>query len=43
MITSKPDVKVVERHNSDEYIIVGCDGIWERYVENSQGLINIVN
>jgi serine/threonine protein phosphatase PrpC len=28
MITSKPDVKVVERHTSDEFIIVGCDGIW---------------
>lgn len=43
MITCKPDVKVVEKHSSDEFIIVGCDGIWERYVENSQGLISIVN
>ena len=43
MITCKPDIKVVERNSSDEFIIVGCDGIWERYVEESQGLINIVN
>jgi hypothetical protein len=21
---------------------MGCDGIWERYVDNSQGLIDIV-
>jgi len=21
---------------------VGCDGIWERYVENSQGLIDLI-
>ena len=21
---------------------MGCDGIWERYVENSQGLLDIV-
>jgi serine/threonine protein phosphatase PrpC len=28
MITCKPDVKVVERTPQDEFIIVGCDGIW---------------
>jgi serine/threonine protein phosphatase PrpC len=28
MITCKPDVKVVERSTQDEFIIVGCDGIW---------------
>lgn len=28
MITSKPDVKVIERHTFDEFIILGCDGIW---------------
>jgi serine/threonine protein phosphatase PrpC len=28
MITCKPDVKVVERNTQDEFIIVGCDGIW---------------
>lgn len=44
MITCKPDVKVVPRDkNNDEYIILGCDGIWERYVDDSQGMINILN
>jgi serine/threonine protein phosphatase PrpC len=28
MITCKPDVKVIERNGQDEFIIVGCDGIW---------------
>lgn len=43
MITCKPDVKVVDRDSSnDEFIIIGCDGIWQRYVDNSQGLINII-
>lgn len=42
MITCKPDIKTVERQSSDEFIILGCDGIWQRYVENSQGLIDII-
>lgn len=42
MITCKPDIKTVERSNKDEFIIIGCDGIWEKYVDNSQGLIDIV-
>jgi protein phosphatase 1G len=43
MITCKPDVKVFERSpDKDEFIVIGCDGIWERYVDNSQGLIDLV-
>ncbi len=42
MITCKPDIKEVARSNEDEFIIIGCDGIWEKYVENSQGLIDMV-
>ena len=40
MITCKPDIKSIPRQNNDEFIIMGCDGIWERYVDNSQGLID---
>ena len=32
MITSKPDVKQVTRGEDDQFIIAGCDGIWEKYV-----------
>lgn len=29
MITCKPDVKKVERKKGvDEFILIGCDGIW---------------
>ena len=42
MITCKPDIRVVPRANNDEFIIMGCDGIWERYVDNSQGLIDML-
>lgn len=28
--------------SEDEFIIVGCDGIWERYVENSQGMVDLL-
>lgn len=40
MITCHPDVTVVARHPDDEFIIMGCDGIWERYVEDSQHMID---
>lgn len=28
MITCHPDVKVFERSKSDQFILIGCDGIW---------------
>ena len=42
MITCKPDIRKFDRSPDDEFILMGCDGIWERYVDNSQGLIDIV-
>lgn len=42
MITCNPDVEEFEISTSDEFIVVGCDGIWEKYVDNSQGLIDVV-
>jgi|688.fasta_scaffold354380_2 serine/threonine protein phosphatase PrpC len=43
MITCNPDIEEYEVTDKDEFIVVGCDGIWEKYVENSQGLIDIVS
>jgi len=40
MITCQPDVKEVARDPSDEFIIMGCDGIWEQYVEDSSGMVD---
>lgn len=43
MITAKPDIKEVQRDvDKDQFIIIGCDGIWEKYVDNSQGLIDVI-
>jgi serine/threonine protein phosphatase PrpC len=28
MITCKPDIRKVERREDDEFILLGCDGIW---------------
>ena len=35
-IICKPDITQVSRSPDDEFIIMGCDGIWERYVNDSQ-------
>lgn len=33
MITCRPDVREFERaKGKDEFIVMGCDGIWEKYV-----------
>lgn len=42
MITCNPDIEEFAVKTSDEFILMGCDGIWEKYVENSQGLIDYV-
>jgi len=42
MITCKPDIREVAKDPKDEFIIVGCDGIWERFVNNTQGLLTLV-
>lgn len=42
MITCKPDIKTFEKSQQDEFILMGCDGIWQKYVENSDGIIRIV-
>lgn len=32
MITCKPDVKQFQRLKGDQFILLGCDGIWQNYV-----------
>jgi serine/threonine protein phosphatase PrpC len=34
MITAKPDVVVEELTPKDEFLLIGCDGIWERWESN---------
>lgn len=42
MITCHPDVLEFDRSKDDEFIIMGCDGIWEKFVDNTNGLISLV-
>lgn len=40
LITCRPDVTEIPRQiGEDEFIIIGCDGIWERFVNDSQPLV----
>lgn len=39
LISPKPDVTEIDRSSNDEFIVLGCDGIWEKYVKDSQPLI----
>lgn len=33
---------MTDRTKNDEFIIMGCDGIWERFVSDSQGMVDRV-
>lgn len=38
-ITGHPDIKTIELCKDDDFILMGCDGIWERYEKSGQELI----
>ena len=42
-ITCKPDIMEVGRQRDDEFIIMGCDGIWEKYANDSQPMITRIS
>lgn len=42
-ITCKPDITEIPRMVEDEFIILGCDGIWERYVNDSQPMVTRIS
>lgn len=39
IVISKPDLVEVELIKNDDFIISGCDGVWERYEFDSQGFV----
>jgi len=40
LITATPDVRTVQRHHNDEFIVIACDGIWD--VLTSQQVVDHV-
>jgi protein phosphatase 1G len=41
-ITGHPDIKTVDLCRDDDFIVIGCDGVWERYEKNGQELITLI-
>lgn len=39
-VTYLPDITKNELTTDDDFLIMGCDGVWERYENDSQGLID---
>lgn len=37
---SLPDIIEMERRPEDNFLIVGCDGIWEKFGEDNQKMIS---
>jgi serine/threonine protein phosphatase PrpC len=38
-----PDIVEIDRSEDDEYILMGCDGVWEKYANNSKKMIALVS
>lgn len=44
LITCKPDVNEIARQpGDDEFIILGCDGIWQKFVNDSQPMVTKID
>ena len=37
---SVPEITEVARQEGDEFILMGCDGVWEKYVANNQKMVS---
>lgn len=43
LIISKPDITVTARTPQDEYIVMGCDGIFDAFATNNQAIVDLIN
>jgi protein phosphatase 1G len=43
LIICRPDVTVTNRSSHDEFILMGCDGIFDAFGTNNQGVADMVN
>jgi protein phosphatase 2C family protein 2/3 len=39
-VTSLPDVLELPRKKEDNFILLGCDGVWEKYVNSNQKMVD---
>ena len=39
-VISLPDIIEIPRSNNDKFILLACDGIWEKYAENNQKMVD---
>ena len=43
MVICHPDVKVYERSSKDKFLLLGCDGIFEKYNQDEGPLVQKIN
>ena len=43
MVICDPDIKVFDRLATDKFILMGCDGIFERYIYDQRPLGKMIN
>lgn len=41
-MTSLPDIVAIDRSEEDEFILLACDGVWEKYVSNSKKMVGLI-
>ena len=43
LVISRPEITEIPRDREmDQFIVMGCDGVWERFVSNSQKMVESV-
>lgn len=42
LVIYRPDVARYPRTREDDFIILGCDGVWDRFGTNNQGMVDMV-
>jgi serine/threonine protein phosphatase PrpC len=43
LIICKPDITITPRSNQYEFILMGCDGIFDAFGTNNQAVVDMVN
>jgi protein phosphatase PTC2/3 len=38
-VIGTPDIVEMTRSKDDNFVLLGCDGVWEKYVDDSQKMV----